>query len=1159
MNINIIKKISSSLLIILLIINTIPILSEGASEESESRQDDTTSGVVQSFSATLQIPPGQDFFVYFDQTDMSLEAKPARELPEVCNQAIDTVPDWLRLNLTHKFHQLSYDYMITYANLILNSPDSRYIDEIAFCIAHSAVENLQHDYMFPEIFTHNAELIYQADPYLDYVEISEQDDYTTVIYKDKNQEDVLLPRDLYYWYIVHPKLSDELPTYVDPNYDYTSQPPFSRNYGVPPPEGKFWRDWLFYHNDSAGDYDGPAKSNPLLKDLLSEAITTWEAISACNNWMSNSMAFTSNEERPIQPVRIYRKHIGRCGEYQDMRNAIARAGLIPSTCTLNSAEDHVWNEFWDNRWIHWDGSIDKPNSYDNDVGGYFHKDLSSVWNTRGDSHIWSVTSKYTPVCNFTATVVDSMWLPVDGALVAIETENYYNSDLRTVTTWGTTDYTGQVSFDLGNYRNYWTSARTDSLGDSPPVGTESVITNSEAGVNYSYTFTLPLSAETFKANGIESPNIDDEKYTMEVNYEVVSNILRAENEYTGEHADVFGPSGNIDFFISNSNNFNLYQNGLYFFAYNVRQRSIADKISFVVPPDDGRYYAVFSNAFSQATTKILKVTIDIVSEIKVEITSPEDGAELRLDDDIHISGTAWGPSGVNRVEISYDNQVSWIAASDGAASGSTPYSTWEYYLDTTRMLPGAYTIWAKASQGKSFKLTWINISLIDLTNPTITIDNPKDSSVFGPDEEIKIQGLAYDNVELSRMELVMDSDYSNCVDLLPFLNGDSWEYAIYTRAMNEGEHTITVNANDTSGNPASVSVDFNVKDLIIPEVLINSPNDGLVVRLGESVDISGKALDNNMIEKLELKLGDNSPADITSYLGPDGSWSYRWDTYTSSSPEGLHTIEAKAVDDSDNINSDSINIILDGSAPQALITSPGNNEIFSADGVIPLEGFAHDSYGISRVELIFDSEEPIDITSEVVEDNWYYEYWNFLDLGGGEHTLVLAVTDKAGHTGKASITVIIDELAPLISISATQDVCVIGETIVISGTATDDTGIDKVTLMIGKSDPVDITSSFNNGKWEYTLDTTGMTKGRFIVMVFVTDSVGNTVTDDMKIKLIEGEGVTTEGEDSPPEDQDSVSDFFSNLGIVSYILIGIILLILLGGSYIVLNKKRSYE
>jgi hypothetical protein len=168
----------------------------------------------------VAIDAGEMFYIFFDPTDQSLIARPPPSLPPECELALTMVPDWLALNLSYKFRQLPSDYQTIFADLIIDSPDPKYIDEIAFVIAHSSVGTLTDDYFFPELITHNAQLIYSNDQFLNYVDVVEKDDYTTVVYKDRNNNTVELERDLYYFYIVHPKLSDELPTYVDPDYDF---------------------------------------------------------------------------------------------------------------------------------------------------------------------------------------------------------------------------------------------------------------------------------------------------------------------------------------------------------------------------------------------------------------------------------------------------------------------------------------------------------------------------------------------------------------------------------------------------------------------------------------------------------------------------------------------------------------------------------------------------------------------------------------------------------------------------------------------------------------------------------------------------------------------------------------------------------------------------
>ncbi len=169
-----------------------------------------------------------------------------------------------------------------YADLILNA-ENKLKDEIAFSIAHTPTQVLIQTSNQP-VYKENAELLYEIDQFLDYADIVDYgnfatgDYYSTVSYRHKTSvngstQTMEFPRDIYYWYIVHPKISDEIPDYINPE---TGDP-------AAPPLGRFWRDYLFYHNDTdypsdpatdinddgIPDYHYPKDAGPpLLKDRL---------------------------------------------------------------------------------------------------------------------------------------------------------------------------------------------------------------------------------------------------------------------------------------------------------------------------------------------------------------------------------------------------------------------------------------------------------------------------------------------------------------------------------------------------------------------------------------------------------------------------------------------------------------------------------------------------------------------------------------------------------------------------------------------------------------------------------------------------------------------------------------------------------------------------
>ncbi|MGA1819958.1 MAG: transglutaminase domain-containing protein, partial [Thermoplasmatota archaeon] len=604
---------------------------------------------VLSFESVVLVPPGEDFTVTFDPQSGQLLPKREPPLPGECMEALELVPEWMRLNLTHKFRLLPSGARITFANLIRNSPNSSYRDEIGFAIAHSTPETLTDGNFFPQLLTHNARLIYEYDEYLDYVEIVERDDFTTLSYRQSDGSWLELPRDDYYWFVVHPKLGDELPTYVDPDYNYTTDPPFDRNHGVAPPEGKFWREWFFEYNKTG---------KPLLLDRLKGMNTTLDAIKAINGWIGASMIFTSDNERPVQPVRIYVKGKGRCGEYQDMRSAAARAALIPVIATSNAAEDHVWNEFWDVTWHHWDGMIDNPRAYEKGWG----KTLSSVWNSRGDGYSWSVTSTYSETATINALVRDLAGLPVDGAEIGIYTENFYQPEVRTETFGTATDSNGRVSIELGDLRNYWGRADTADLGSDPtnPLTQNEIAMNVSAGEEYGAIFRLPQSAPRLQSlpTGNRPVPAGPNDPFFNIDFEVIGQITRGDARIAPGRYDLYKNGGNIDFFISDRANTAAYNNDAPFMGYYVRERTSNFTLQIKVSSDDQWTY-VLSNKFSQQTYKVIRMKVSVETDTYLNIETPVEGQRISFGEVFEISGVVRTSLVEPRVEISMNTWVDW--------------------------------------------------------------------------------------------------------------------------------------------------------------------------------------------------------------------------------------------------------------------------------------------------------------------------------------------------------------------------------------------------------------------------------------------------------------------------------------------------------------------
>ncbi|MFW3145835.1 MAG: transglutaminase domain-containing protein [Thermoplasmatota archaeon] len=397
------------------------------------------------------------------------------------------------------------DSIIEYLEAVIEAPDPRYRDEIGFACAFTPPSQLR-DNRLADLLAENVWHIYSRDPHLEYVRLVEHTDgnaYTTAAYRVRVGERIVemeIPREAYYWGIVHPRVTEEIVAYIDPE---------TGGQTAPENGGRYWREYLWEHADEEyppgpvypDEWTGPRayyprnSTPPLLKDVLKDVDILWDmqpyeyprgfdnqgevndhpwnlrdhAVEKVSHWVEKTLVINQQEspdsERPNQPVRIAHGHNGNCGELQDLTIAAARSALIPSRGVHLTGEDHVWSEFYLGGWHQWD-------NYWSDSGGVVANDLNYWWGwgARGGSGVWAsdgagqsfdVGDRYrSPDVRgyLQVNVLDSEFQPVDGARVVVFShwvmENAvdpgpYQGPLPTIplpSIWNYTDQDGKAEF-----------------------------------------------------------------------------------------------------------------------------------------------------------------------------------------------------------------------------------------------------------------------------------------------------------------------------------------------------------------------------------------------------------------------------------------------------------------------------------------------------------------------------------------------------------------------------------------------------------------------------------------------------------------------------------------------------------------------------------------
>lgn len=559
------------------------------------------------------LPAGQNYGVKLNIATKKLEVISPFNLTDEAKAAIQKSPKWLRVVLSNTLSQLQAERQKEIANVI-NNADDPYIDEIAYSIAYSSAEYLSSDYCFAQMFVDNATEIYSHDADLNYVEIvdygtslTDEDYYSTVKYykinSDSNKIQIEVPKEIYYEYIVHPKITDEIPAYIYPDQaEYGSDYVHTLNISEPS-NGVFWRDYLYNHTEERKDTI--AGNYPILKDSVKLCEVLWDeknsqrsAVREITKWINDVMEFTSKTERPHQPVRIYDLHIGRCGEHEDITAAAARACLIPCRGIEAHSSDHVWNEFWDEVWWQWEPVNNSFKDFYVYSKGWGRK-FGSIFSRASSGSITPVTDNY---CENTSKlniyILDVNNKPVDGALVQLATKGTLDNTTILIDSYGVTDSEGKTTFVVEAGRTYY--ARTDCSIGSTPTETNRVVTLiNNALSDTTYNFQLKLTQSMPKANytALSIPSDTTNLYLLKVNYSLnnsFTNWYIYYDDLSNQQICSNGVMLKPNIFITDEENYNKIVSNFAFQAISKTNEALSNSFFFNTS-EEKNWYCIFNN------------------------------------------------------------------------------------------------------------------------------------------------------------------------------------------------------------------------------------------------------------------------------------------------------------------------------------------------------------------------------------------------------------------------------------------------------------------------------------------------------------------------------------------------------------------------------------
>ncbi|MFP4528590.1 MAG: hypothetical protein ACLFQX_08585 [Candidatus Kapaibacterium sp.] len=549
-------------------------------------------------------------------------------------EALDVAPIWLYDQLIIKFRDLmKIGRDDDFAKLIIDAED-KYKDEVAFCVANMSFQSLTDSRFMKNInmIIRNAELIYQTDPLLNYVDLVEygsienRDYYTTTKYRiyDTEAQDTVwseIPREIYYWYIVHPKMDQEGVYTADNGSDNSGQ----RTYGYA------WREYIWDNPDPDHDYTpvnittqkGSVESIPVFGEIMQMPTVLWDrtpkylqfgrdfdagntALDVLGNWASRALPVDVKLPRAFQPNQILMKHNGNCNEDAFLVAGACRTALIPIIYLSSSAEDHVYGAIWDKGWHHFEffrGGLQVPGNDFYGItnmlpGGGYGWETSMVQGFRPDGYILDLTEDYANTCTFNVTVVDSKGTPIEGVMAKIFAP--YGNGFATCS-YQYTDREGKVSFMAGEKKRYLINLYHPVYGHSPEDPDRAFFlaqSNTMAGREYNVNVPFQeLTIENPLPLGMSLPNAGDYSFALEFDsQEIITGISEHDNSQKSRFYKWNSPErGIVSIFLCDADNYSKFAAGEEFSAYNYTEYANSGRIEANLPGAD-KYYLIIRNS-----------------------------------------------------------------------------------------------------------------------------------------------------------------------------------------------------------------------------------------------------------------------------------------------------------------------------------------------------------------------------------------------------------------------------------------------------------------------------------------------------------------------------------------------------------------------------------
>ena len=411
-------------------------------------------------------------------------------------------------------------------------------------------------------------------------------------------------------------------------------------------------------------------------------------------------------------------------------------------------------------------------------------------------------------------------------------------------------------------------------------------------------------------------------------------------------------------------------------------------------------------------------------------------------------------------------------------AGTTPLasgtidSTGHWSIGVTLSGQGAHSLVARSTDalgnsGNSAAL----VDVFDTVAPSVAITS---SAVLTGTPTLTVGGTASD-LNIGSNVLIFDNGGTTAIGSGTIDGTGHWTSRI--TLSGDGDHSLVALAADLAGNRGFSAPVVDVLDTTAPTIAITSPT-GLT---GQPVQtITGTVSDPHLGATVSLYEDGATTAFATVNVAPDGTWS----APASLGADGAHTVLVRGADAVGNVGTTSASYVVDTTAPNVAISTPGKLTNQPTQTVSGTSGDLHPGTTVA----VFDQSTGTTLGSAPVQSDGVWSTSITLS-GDGPHSLVANYVDAAGNHGTSAAKVYtLDTVAPAVAVTSTG-----GLTNQTLQTVTGTGEIGTVIAVFDGNAAVGNTTVASDGTWTATVSLSGA-QGNHAVSATDTDAAGNTGT-----------------------------------------------------------------